>query len=153
MVTGATDTTAARPKRGKLRTNVNDPVGDMLTRIRNANLAYKEEIFLPASRMNDALLRILRDEGYIDSYAPDDDDGGVHRAFRVRLKYGRNRERTITGLKRISKPGRRVYAKRDGLPRVLGGLGVAIISTSQGLMTDRQASRKGVGGEVLAHVW
>jgi small subunit ribosomal protein S8 len=152
MVTGATDTTAARPKRGKLRTNVNDPVGDMLTRIRNANLAYKEEIFLPASRMNDALLRILRDEGYIDSYAPDD-GGGVHRAFRVRLKYGRNRERTITGLKRISKPGRRVYAKRDGLPRVLGGLGVAIISTSQGLMTDREASRKGVGGEVLAHVW
>lgn len=152
MVTGATDTTAARPKRGKLRTNVNDPVGDMLTRIRNANLAYKEEIFLPASRMNDALLRILRDEGYIDSYAPDD-VGGVHRAFRVRLKYGRNRERTITGLKRISKPGRRVYAKRDGLPRVLGGLGVAIISTSQGLMTDREASRKGVGGEVLAHVW
>ena len=121
MVTGATDTTAARPKRGKLRTNVNDPVGDMLTRIRNAN------------------------------YAPDDD--GVHRAFRVRLKYGRGRERTITGLKRISKPGRRVYAKRDGLPRVLGGLGVAIISTSQGLMTDRDASRKGVGGEVLAHVW
>jgi small subunit ribosomal protein S8 len=153
MVTGATDTTAARPKRGKLRTNVNDPVGDMLTRIRNANLAYKEEIFLPASKMNDALLRILRDEGYIDSYDADDDDGGVHRAFRVRLKYGRGRERTITGLKRISKPGRRVYAKRDGLPRVLGGLGVAIISTSQGLMTDRQASRKGVGGEVLAHVW
>jgi small subunit ribosomal protein S8 len=152
MVTGATDTTAARPKRGKLRTNVNDPVGDMLTRIRNANLAFKEEIFLPASKMNDALLRILRDEGYIDSYAPDDDDG-VHRAFRVRLKYGRGRERTITGLKRISKPGRRVYAKRDGLPRVLGGLGVAIISTSQGLMTDRDASRKGVGGEVLAHVW
>lgn len=151
MVTNATDTTAGRPKRGKLRTNVNDPVGDMLTRIRNANLAYKEEIYLPASRMNDALLRILRDEGYIDSYAPDDD--GVHRAFRVRLKYGRNRERTITGLKRISKPGRRVYAKRDALPRVLGGLGVAIISTSQGLMTDREASRKGVGGEVLAHVW
>jgi small subunit ribosomal protein S8 len=152
MVTGATDTTAARPKRGKLRTNVNDPVGDMLTRIRNANLAYKEEIFLPASKMNDALLTILRDEDYIDSYARDDDDG-VHRAFRVRLKYGRGRERTITGLKRISKPGRRVYAKRDGLPRVLGGLGVAIISTSQGLMTDRDASRKGVGGEVLAHVW
>ena len=152
MVTGATDTTAARPKRGKLRTNVNDPVGDMLTRIRNANLAYKEEIFLPASKMNDALLRILRDEGYIDSYLPDD-DGGVLRAFRVRLKYGRGRERTITGLKRISKPGRRVYAKRDGLPRVLGGLGVAIISTSQGLMTDREASKKGVGGEVLAHVW
>jgi small subunit ribosomal protein S8 len=153
MVTGATDTTAARPKRGKLRTNVNDPVGDMLTRIRNANLAYKEEIFLPASKMNDALLRILRDEGYIDSYAADDEDDGVHRALCVRLKYGRGRERTITGLKRISKPGRRVYAKRDGLPRVLGGLGVAIISTSQGLMTDRQASRKGVGGEVLAHVW
>lgn len=135
-----------------LSTNVTDPIGDMLTRIRNANLAYKEEIFLPASKMNDALLRILRDEGYIDSYAPDD-DGEVHRAFRVRLKYGRGRERTITGLKRISKPGRRVYAKRDGLPRVLGGLGVAIISTSQGLMTDRDASRKGVGGEVLAHVW
>jgi len=144
---------AAAAGAAKLRTNVNDPVGDMLTRIRNANLAYKEEILLPHSRMNDALLRILRQEGYIEDFAPEGDEGSVHRVFRVRLKYGRGRERTITGVRRISKPGRRVYARRDRLPRVMGGLGVAIISTSHGVMTDREASKRGVGGEVLAHVW
>jgi small subunit ribosomal protein S8 len=143
----------AAPAAVKLRTNVNDPVGDMLTRIRNANLAYKEEIQLPRSKMNDALLRILRQEGYIEDYAPEGDESSVHRAFRVRLKYGRSRERTITGLRRVSKPGRRVYAGRGKLPRVMGGLGVAIISTSRGVMTDREASKQGVGGEVLAYVW
>jgi small subunit ribosomal protein S8 len=136
-----------------LRTNVTDPVGDMLTRIRNASLAYKDETFLPASKMNGALLRILRDEGYIDSFELEGDEGSARRAFRVRLKYGRGRERTISGLKRVSKPGRRVYAKRGSLPRVLGGLGIAIVSTSQGVMTDRDAARRGVGGEVLAYVW
>jgi small subunit ribosomal protein S8 len=136
-----------------LRTNVTDPVGDMLTRIRNASLAYKDETLLPASKMNGALLRILRDEGYIDSFELEGDEGSARRAFRVRLKYGRGRERTISGLKRVSKPGRRVYAKRGSLPRVLGGLGIAIVSTSQGVMTDRDAARRGFGGEVLAYVW
>lgn len=136
-----------------LRTNVTDPVGDMLTRIRNASLAYKDETLLPASKINGALLRILRDEGYIESFELEGDEGSARRAFRVRLKYGRGRERTISGLKRVSKPGRRVYAKRGSLPRVLGGLGIAIVSTSQGVMTDRDAARRGVGGEVLAYVW
>jgi small subunit ribosomal protein S8 len=155
MVTTGTTITAAEAasaKRKPMRTNVNDPIGDMLTRIRNANLAYKDDLLLPASKMNEAILRILREEGYIESFAAEG-EGAVGRALRVRLKYGRGRQRTISGLRRISKPGRRVYAKRDGLPRVLGGLGVAIISTSRGVMTDREASRAGVGGEVLAHVW
>ena len=135
----------------KLRTNVNDPVGDLLTRIRNANIAYKDELLVPVSKMTEALLGILRREGYIESF--DREGEGVHQAFRVRLKYDRSRTRTITGLKRVSTPGRRIYRGRDELPRVLGGLGIAILSTSQGLMTDREASRKGVGGEVLAYVW
>jgi small subunit ribosomal protein S8 len=134
-----------------LKTNVNDPVGDMLTRIRNANTAYKQELLVPASKMNDALLGILKREGYIASYTREGE--GVHLGFRVVLKYGKDRERTISGLKRVSTPGRRIYAGKGELPRVLGGLGIAIISTSQGVMTDRQAVRKGVGGEVLALVW
>ena len=135
----------------RVATNVTDPVADMLTRIRNANLAQKEELHVPASRMNEALARLLQQEGYIESFERDGE--GVETSIRITLKYGRNRERIITGLKRVSKPGRRVYVKRDALPRVLGGLGVAIISTSQGLLTDRDAARKGLGGEVLAHVW
>lgn len=135
----------------RIRTNVTDPVADLLTRIRNANTAYKADLMVPASKMNDALLGILLKEGYVASYTQEGE--GVHQGFRVVLKYGKNRERTITGLKRVSKPGRRVYAGRGHLPRVLGGLGIAIISTSQGVMTDREASRKGIGGEVLAHVW
>jgi len=134
-----------------LRTNVSDPVGDLLTRLRNANTSYKEELVVPVSRMNEALLRILEREGYIGGFEREGE--GIHSALRVRLKYDRSRRRTITGLKRVSKPGRRIYAKRGRLPRVLGGLGIAILSTSQGLMTDREASRKGVGGEVLAYVW
>jgi small subunit ribosomal protein S8 len=135
----------------KLRTNVSDPVADMLTRIRNANLAYKDDLPLPASKMNRAILEILEAEGYIGGFGPEGE--GIHQVLRVHLKYGAKRERTITGLKRISKPGRRVYAPRDGLPRVMGGLGIAIVSTSQGVMTDRDAARKGIGGEVLAYVW
>jgi small subunit ribosomal protein S8 len=132
-------------------TNVNDPIADLLTRVRNSNLAYKDDLLVPASRMNEELCRILEREGYINGFAREGE--GVHQALRIQMKYGRNRERTISGLRRISKPGRRVYAKRDALPRVLGGLGIAILSTSQGLMTDREASRKAVGGEVLAYVW
>ena len=134
-----------------LATNVTDPIADLLTRIRNANIAYKDDLLVPASKMNESLLGILRDEGYIAGFEREGE--GVHQAIRVRLKYGRGRERTITGVKRISRPGRRVYAKRDALPRVLGGLGIAILSTPQGVMTDRAAAKKGIGGEVLAHVW
>ena len=114
--------------------NVTDPVADLLTRIRNANLAYKDELIAPASKLNDAVLKILDQEGYIDGYGREGE--GVHQAFRISLKYGDRRRRAITGLRRISKPGRRIYRGRDELPRVQGGLGVAIISTSHGLMTD-----------------
>jgi small subunit ribosomal protein S8 len=131
--------------------NVTDPVADLLTRIRNANLAYKEELVTPASKLSDAVLKILDQEGYITGYAREGE--GVHQAFRITLKYGARRRRAITGLRRISKPGRRIYRGRDELPRVQGGLGVAIISTSHGVMTDRDASRNGIGGEVLAYVW
>jgi small subunit ribosomal protein S8 len=135
----------------KLATNVNDPVGDMLTRVRNANLAFKDDLVVPASKMNEALLRILTTEGYVVGFAEEGE--GIERVYRVTLKYDAKRQRTISGIKRVSKPGRRVYAGHDDLPRVLGGLGIAIMSTSQGVMTDRDASRKGIGGEVLAYVW
>jgi small subunit ribosomal protein S8 len=131
--------------------NVSDPVADLLTRIRNANLAYKDELIAPASKLNDAVLKILDQEGYIEGFAREGE--GVHQAFRISLKYGARRRRAITGLRRISKPGRRIYRGRDELPRVQGGLGVAIISTSRGVMTDKDAARKGIGGEVLAYVW
>jgi len=135
----------------RLATHVSDPIADMLTRIRNANLAYKDDLAVPASKMNEALLKILGSEGFIGGYGAEGE--GIDRVLRVTLKYGAKRERTITGLKRVSKPGRRIYARRDALPRVLGGLGIAILSTSQGVMTDRDAARKGIGGEVLAYVW
>ena len=135
----------------RLATNVSDPVGDLLTRIRNANLAQKDDLVVPASKMNEAIVKILSTEGFVEGYAPEGD--GIERVIRVTLKYGPRRQRTITGLKRISKPGRRIYTGRHELPRVLGGLGISIVSTSQGVMTDRDASRKGIGGEVLAHVW
>ena len=135
----------------KLATNVNDPVGDLLTRVRNANLAFKDDLVVPASKMNEALLQILMTEGYVAGFGEEGE--GIERVYRVTLKYDARRQRTISGIKRVSKPGRRVYAGHDELPRVLGGLGVAIISTSHGVMTDRDASRKGIGGEVLAYVW
>ncbi|HET6777125.1 MAG TPA: 30S ribosomal protein S8 [Actinomycetota bacterium] len=134
-----------------VRTNVTDPVADMLTRIRNANVAYKDDLLVPASKLNQAILKILAAEGFVDGFETEGE--GVHQALRVRLKYGAKRERTITGLRRISTPGRRVYAVHDKLPRVMGGLGIAILSTSQGVITDRVASRRGIGGEVLAYVW
>ena len=131
--------------------NVTDPVADLLTRIRNANLAFKDELVAPVSKLSEALLGILQAEGYIEGYSREGE--GVQQAFRIRLRYGPKRKRAITGIRRISKPGRRIYRGRDELPRVQGGLGVAIISTSQGLMTDRDAARTGVGGEVMAYVW
>lgn len=138
-------------KERRFSSNVTDPVADLLTRIRNANLAYKDELDVPVSKVNEAVLGILEAEGYIGGFGRDGE--GVHQAFRVRLKYGKQRQRTITGLRRVSTPGRRVYTGRDRLPRVLGGLGIAIVSTSQGVMTDKEAARKGIGGEVLAYVW
>lgn len=128
-----------------------DPIADMLTRLRNANSVYHDKVEIPASKIKQAVAVILKSEGFIKDFEViKDDKQGV---LRVSLKYGPNREKVITGIKRISKPGLRVYAKRDQLPRVLGGLGIAIVSTSQGIMTDKQARRDGLGGEVLAYVW
>jgi small subunit ribosomal protein S8 len=128
-----------------------DPVADFLTRLRNANSAFHEEITLPYSKLKSNIAEILKAEGYISSFKVADAEVG--KTLHVELKYGPNRERSISGIKRVSKPGLRVYAKSTEIPRVLGGLGIAILSTSSGLLTDRQASKKGVGGEVLAYVW
>jgi small subunit ribosomal protein S8 len=128
-----------------------DPIADMLTRIRNANTAYKEEVEIPASRLKEEVARVLAHEGYVQGFRLEGEE--PKRRLVVEMKYGPDRERTISGLKRVSRPGRRVYADRDHLPRVLGGLGVSILSTSRGLLTDRQAARRGVGGEVLCQVW
>jgi small subunit ribosomal protein S8 len=128
-----------------------DPVADMLTRIRNANMAYNDDLNMPASSIKERVADILTREGYVEGY--DFEGDGVQKEIRVRLKYGPNRERTITGIRRISKPGKRVYVGHDDIPRVLGGLGIAILSTSHGVLTDRQARKEGVGGEVLAYVW
>jgi small subunit ribosomal protein S8 len=130
-----------------------DPIADMLTRLRNANQAYHDSVSMPYSKLKVGVAEILQQEGYITSWKVEDDEATVGKTLVLVLKYGQNRERSIAGLRRISKPGLRVYAKHTGLPKVLGGLGVAIISTSQGLLTDRQATKKGVGGEVLAYVW
>ncbi len=128
-----------------------DPIADMLTRIRNANQALHERAEMPSSRMKVEIARLLKEEGYIRDFEVR--PGESYDTLVVLLKYGRNRERIITDLKRVSKPGRRIYAKKDRLPRVLGGLGTAILSTSDGLITSRRAAEKGVGGEVIAFVW
>jgi small subunit ribosomal protein S8 len=128
-----------------------DPIADMLTRLRNANAAYHDSVRMPYSRIKQHIAEILKQEGYIADWKVTEAEVG--RNLEIALKYGPTRERSIAGLKRVSKPGLRVYAKKDNLPRVLGGLGIAIISTSSGLMTDRQAVKRGVGGEVLAYVW
>ena len=130
---------------------LNDPIADMLTRIRNANRALHETTTMPASRMKVEIARVLKDEGYITDYRVE--TGEAFDTLVVELKYGRSRERVITDLRRISKPGRRVYAQNDRLPRVLGGMGTAIMSTSRGLVTSRTAQELGVGGEVLCFVW
>lgn len=128
-----------------------DPIADMLARLRNANSAYHEDVAMPYSKIKANIAEILKSEGYIAGY--DVADAEVGKTLTLQLKYGPSRERSIAGLRRVSKPGLRVYAKSTSLPRVLGGLGIAILSTSNGLLTDRQASKKGVGGEVLAYVW
>jgi small subunit ribosomal protein S8 len=128
-----------------------DPIADMLTRIRNANMAYKEEIVMPASSLKERIAEILTREGYLTDASVAGE--GKERAITIHMKYGPKRERTITGVERVSKPGRRVYAPRQEIPKVMGGLGIAILSTSRGVVTDRQAKKLGVGGEVLAYVW
>jgi small subunit ribosomal protein S8 len=132
-----------------------DPIADMLTRVRNANSAYHDTVAMPHSKIKSHIAEILQQEGYIAGWRVVDveRDGTVFRELIIDLKYGPNRERSIAGVRRVSKPGLRVYAKSSGLPKVLGGLGVAIISTSTGLLTDRQAAKRRVGGEVLAYVW
>ena len=128
-----------------------DPIADMLTRIRNANTVGHETVEIPASKMKKAIAEILKEEGYITDFEViDDNKQGI---IKVTMKYGANKEKVISGIKRISKPGLRVYSQKDQLPRVLGGLGIALISTSQGLMTDKAARKAGLGGEVLAYVW
>ncbi len=128
-----------------------DPIADMLARLRNANSAYHDSVSMPHSKIKAHLAEILKREGYIAGFEVA--DATVGKTLTLNLKYGPSRERSIAGLRRVSKPGLRVYAKSTALPRVLGGLGIAILSTSNGLLTDRQAQSKGVGGEVLAYVW
>jgi small subunit ribosomal protein S8 len=141
--------TAAR--KAKTAMSMTDPIADMLTRLRNANSAYHDTVGMPYSKIKSRIAEILQQEGYIANWRVEDAEVG--KDLVITLKYGNSRERSIAGIKRVSKPGLRVYAKKDNLPRVLGGLGVAIISTSGGLMTDKQAKKSGVGGEVLAYVW
>lgn len=128
-----------------------DPIADMLTRIRNANSVHHEKVTVPASRVKTAIAEILKAEGYIKDFETITENN--HPAIAVTLKYGANKERVISGIKRISKPGLRIYAQNDELPKVLGGLGIALISTSQGMMTDKAARKAGLGGEVVAYVW
>ena len=131
--------------------HITDPIADMLTRIRNANSAKHETVDIPASNMKKAIAQILLDEGYIASYKViDDEKQGV---IRVTLKYGENKAQVITGLRRVSKPGLRIYSNVEDMPKVMKGLGIAIVSTSKGIMTDREARKQNVGGEVLAFIW
>ena len=130
-----------------------DPIADMLTRVRNANVAMHDQVRMPSSKQKEALAAILTKEGYIEGFDVVDDTGRPGRVLTVTMKYSPERQRTISGLRRVSKPGLRVYSKADKIPRVLGGLGVAVLSTSRGLLTDREARKQGVGGEVLCYVW
>lgn len=128
--------------------SMSDPIADMLTRIRNANSAYHEKVEMPASTVKAAVLNILKEEGFVKNF----ESVNNGKTLKVTLKYGSNKEKVISGIKRISKPGLRVYAKKEELPRVLGGLGIAVISTSQGVMSDKTARKLGLGGEVIAYV-
>ena len=132
-----------------------DPIADMLTRLRNANQAYHDSAAMPSSKLKTHIAEILQEQGYIAGWTVNESakDGSTFKQLVIDLKYGPNRERSIAGVRRVSKPGLRVYAKSTALPKVLGGLGVAIISTSTGLLTDKQANKKGAGGEDLAYVW
>jgi small subunit ribosomal protein S8 len=130
-----------------------DPIADMLTRLRNANTAFHDEVLMPSSKQKEALARILASEGYITGFEVENDASRPGRQLKIVLKYTPDRQRTISGLRRVSKPGLRVYSKADGVPHVLGGMGISILSTNQGLMTDREARKRRVGGEILCQVW
>ena len=130
-----------------------DPIADMLTRIRNGNVAMRDEVMMPASKQKSALAEVLKREGFIADYSIAQDDQGPGKVLKISMKYGQDRQRTISGIKRISTPGLRVYRGATEVPRVLGGLGVAVLSTSHGLMTDREARKRNVGGEVMCFVW
>ena len=132
---------------------VNDPIADMLTRIRNANMVYHESVDIPISKMKLGIAKILKSEGYIRNYKVLNDPKKPFGTLKVFMNYGPNRERVVQGLRRMSKPGRRVYVGKDKLPKVMGGLGIAIISTSKGIMTDKEARKQNIGGEVLAYIW
>jgi small subunit ribosomal protein S8 len=130
-----------------------DPIADMLTRIRNANVAMHDDVSMPSSKLKEALAAVLEKEGYIRGFRVDQEEGKPAKTLTIDMKYSEERQRVITGLRRVSKPGLRVYTKAEAVPRVLGGLGVAVVSTSKGLLTDREARRQRVGGEVLCYVW
>ena len=132
---------------------VTDPIADMLTRLRNANVAYHDEVRMPSSKLKESLAAVLQKEGSVAGWKRDDDPARPGKVLSVQMKYSPDRDRTISGLRRISTPGLRVYRKASDVPRVLGGLGVAVLSTSHGLMTDREARKRKVGGEVLCYVW
>lgn len=130
-----------------------DPIADMLTRVRNANIAKHDDVAMPSSKLKEALAQVLKDEGYITDFKTEERSDRPGRVLAIDMKYSHERERTISGIKRVSTPGLRVYKKSNEIPRVLGGLGVAVVSTSHGLMSDREARRRHVGGEVLCFVW
>jgi small subunit ribosomal protein S8 len=130
-----------------------DPIADMLTRIRNANVAMHDDVTMPSSKLKESLAAVLQKEGYISSFHVDQEEGKPSKTLTIDMKYSEARERVITGIRRVSKPGLRVYTKADAVPRVLGGLGVAVVSTSKGLLTDREARSQRIGGEVLCYVW
>ncbi len=133
--------------------SMTDPIADMLTRIRNANIAMHDEVAMPSSKQKEALAKVLKSEGYIADFNASDNDAGVGRTLTITMKYSPERERVISGIRRVSKPGLRVYSKTTEIPRVLGGLGVAVLSTNRGLVTDREARKAKVGGEILCYVW
>jgi small subunit ribosomal protein S8 len=130
-----------------------DPIADMLTRLRNANIAMHDDVSMPSSKLKESLATLLQKEGYITTFSVAPSPTGPGKKLTITLKYSHERERTISGIKRISKPGLRVYSKAEEIPRVLGGLGVAVLSTNQGLMTDREARKRRMGGEILCYVW
>lgn len=130
-----------------------DPLADMLTRIRNANTAFHDDVVMPSSKLKEAVARILEREGYIAGFSVEEDPGRPGRRLKIQMKYTSDRRRSISGIKRVSRPGLRVYRKAEAVPRVLGGMGISILSTNVGLLTDREARERNVGGEVLCQVW
>jgi small subunit ribosomal protein S8 len=130
-----------------------DPIADMLTRIRNANVAMHDDVTMPSSKLKESLAAVLQKEGYIRAFHVEQEEGKPSKTLVIDMKYSEARERVITGIRRVSKPGLRVYTKADAVPRVLGGLGVAVVSTSKGLLTDREARSQRIGGEILCYVW